>query len=221
MDQEEIKKIFEALGKANINVAGDFVLEKNNTYTIEKVEAGGIGIQFVNGEEKESDSDETDAPIITPKGDTNPVKSFVDIVKLIMKNAEKDNGKEKPIKARGNGGTYIYNVDGETFGKVMDKLFDSHKDSIEDYLDGANAKKAVSMKYVCPFIGAILDAHLFTPPMMEKNDLEDALNSVYGAGSSASTKLSAKNISESGEYLIELLKVELKNQKSTPKPVLS
>ena len=52
MKPEDMKQIFEALAGANINVAGDFVLEKNNTYnyTIEKVEAGGT-VNISNGED--------------------------------------------------------------------------------------------------------------------------------------------------------------------------
>lgn len=57
MKADDIKKIFEALGEANIKVAGDFVLEKNNTYnyTIEKVEAGGT-VNISNGEDFQSKS---------------------------------------------------------------------------------------------------------------------------------------------------------------------
>lgn len=168
----------------------------------------------------EPQNDEQEAPANPPEKPADPAKAFVDRVKLIMKNAEKDNGKEMPIKARGNGGVYTYNVEGTTFGIVMDKIIECHKDSIANYLDGANAKKAVMMKYVCPFLGAILDAHLFTPTQMEKNDLEEALNSVFGPGSSASTKLSAEHLSDSGQYLIELVKVELKNLKSNAKSLL-
>lgn len=172
------------------------------------------------GHLNDSQNDEQEAPFNPPKKTEDPAKAFADTVKLIMKNAEKDNGIKKPIKARGNGGIYTYNVDGKTFGTVMDKILKSHKDSIEDYLEGSNAKKAVAMKYVCPFLGAVLNAHLFTPVQMEKNDLEDALNSVYGPGSSASTKLSAERLSESGKFLVELVKVELKNLQSNQKLVV-
>lgn len=215
MDQEEIKMIFEALGKANISVAGDFVLEKNNTYTIEKVEAGGIGIQFVNGKEKESDSDETNAPIITPRGDTNPVKSFVDIVKLIMKNAEKDNGKEKPIKARGNGGTYIYNVDGDGFCGVMDDLLLTHEKELADYLAGASADTATNIKYVAPFIGFILDTHCFTHKDMPKNAFQEAFESVYGEGTSAVSKMSDKEPPEENKKLFEVTQEIINKHKTT------
>lgn len=211
--KKELAQIFEAMGNAKGNfVIGQVVGSQTNYFG---------GRQKEQAQTKQTDEVGQDAaqenPVNPPEDPADPVKAFVDTVKLIMKNAEKDNGKEKPIKARGNGGTYVYNVEGTLFGIVMDKIFESHKDSIADYLDGANAKKAVSMKYVCPFLGAILDGHLFTPPQMEKNSLEDALNCVFGSGSSASTKLSAKNLSESGKYLVELIKVELKNLKPNPK----
>jgi hypothetical protein len=51
MNQEDVKKALEALGGATFNIAGDFVLEKNNTYnyTIENVEAGGT-VNISSGE---------------------------------------------------------------------------------------------------------------------------------------------------------------------------
>lgn len=49
MNQEEIKKALEALGKGSITVAGDLVLEKHVEHEVNNVEAGGIGIQIVNG----------------------------------------------------------------------------------------------------------------------------------------------------------------------------
>lgn len=56
MNQEDIKKVFEALGGATFNIAGDFVIEKNNTYTIENVETGGVGMQFATGQEAPNDN---------------------------------------------------------------------------------------------------------------------------------------------------------------------
>ena len=49
MKQEDIQKALEALGKGGINVAGDFVMSKHVEYEVNNVEAGGIGIQVVNG----------------------------------------------------------------------------------------------------------------------------------------------------------------------------
>lgn len=52
MKKEDKLAFLEALGKSNINVAGDMVLEKHVDYEVANVEAGGIGIQNVyNGNE--------------------------------------------------------------------------------------------------------------------------------------------------------------------------
>lgn len=50
MNQEDIQKALEAIGKSGIKVAGDLVLEKNVEYEVDNVESGGIGIQIINGE---------------------------------------------------------------------------------------------------------------------------------------------------------------------------
>ena len=52
MKQEDIQKMMEALGKANIHIAGDLVIEKHVEHEVANVEAGGIGIQVVNGKNK-------------------------------------------------------------------------------------------------------------------------------------------------------------------------
>ena len=49
MNKEDIQKTLEALGKGGITVAGDFVVNKKVEYEVNNVEAGGIGIQIVNG----------------------------------------------------------------------------------------------------------------------------------------------------------------------------
>lgn len=51
MKQEDIRQALEALGKGGINVAGDLVMNKRVEYEVNNVEAGGIGIQIVNGKE--------------------------------------------------------------------------------------------------------------------------------------------------------------------------
>lgn len=52
MTKEEIQKALEAIGKAGITVQGDLVLEKKVEHEIGNVEAGGIGIQIINGKQK-------------------------------------------------------------------------------------------------------------------------------------------------------------------------
>jgi len=49
MDREDLQKTLEALGKGGITVNGDLVLEKHVEHEVGNVEAGGIGIQIVNG----------------------------------------------------------------------------------------------------------------------------------------------------------------------------
>ena len=57
MNQEDIQKALEALGKSGINVAGDLVLEKKVEYEVNNVEDGGIGIQIINGGKKDDQED--------------------------------------------------------------------------------------------------------------------------------------------------------------------
>lgn len=49
MNQEDIQKALEAIGKGGIKVNGDLVIEKHVEYEVDNVEAGGIGIQINNG----------------------------------------------------------------------------------------------------------------------------------------------------------------------------
>lgn len=49
MKQEDLQKALKALGKGGINIAGDFVVSKHVEHEVNNVEAGGIGIQIVNG----------------------------------------------------------------------------------------------------------------------------------------------------------------------------
>ena len=49
MKQEELQKALESIGRNGITVNGDLVLEKHVENEIGNVEAGGIGIQIVNG----------------------------------------------------------------------------------------------------------------------------------------------------------------------------
>lgn len=49
MKKEDIQAALEAIGKGDIQVAGDLVLEKHVEYEVANVEEGGIGIQVING----------------------------------------------------------------------------------------------------------------------------------------------------------------------------
>ena len=154
----------------------------------------------VRGVKVKADEDEVDET-----GDS-PVDAFVNCVKHIMLKAEEENGTLKPLTARGNGGTYIYNINGKAFAAVMDVIVEKHEDKINAYLDGLSAQKAKTMKYVAPFIGAILETQLFSPANMPKKDLEPAFESVYGRGTSAVSKMAVSNLSETGKTLVNTIK---------------
>lgn len=151
------------------------------------------------------------------EGDS-PAESFVERVKHIMLKAEEDNGTTKKLTARGNGGTYLYNVDGKGFSKVMDELLACHEQVIKDYLDGASVESAVSIKFVAPFIGYVLDTHLYSTVKMPKNAFKEVLKAVYGKGTSATSKMSDKNPSHKATILYETAKKIMKTHKTTKLP---
>jgi len=77
MKHEDLQKTLEALGKGGITVNGDLVLEKHVEHEVGNVEAGGIGIQIVNGGQT--------APMTT--GDKD-IKSALEA----LQEAKEDNG---------------------------------------------------------------------------------------------------------------------------------
>ncbi len=146
----------------------------------------------------------------------NPAIQFVEQVKHIMLKAEDENGTSKTITARGNGGTYIYNVDGKGFVKVMDELLACHEKEIKEYLGNATSAQAISIKYVAPFIGMVHDTHLYTPKDMPKIDFQDVFAVVYDKDdTSAVSKMSVKHPSEEAENLFEIAKKIMKKHKNS------
>ena len=78
MKKEDLQAALEAIGKGGINVAGDLVLEKNVQYEVANVEAGGIGIQVINGKE--------DKPL------TGSEKDIKSAIEELLKAKDKENG---------------------------------------------------------------------------------------------------------------------------------
>ena len=58
MNQEDMQKALEILGKGAIQVNGDLVVSKQVRYEVNNVQNGGIGIQIVNGKEANKATDE-------------------------------------------------------------------------------------------------------------------------------------------------------------------
>ncbi|MBE6258209.1 MAG: hypothetical protein E7103_09675 [Prevotella sp.] len=148
------------------------------------------------------------------KDNNDPVEAFVERIKDIMMKAETDNGKQKKNNSRSYPVTYIYHVDGKGFCKVMDELLANHRDLIEAYLNEASSEAAVSIKYVAPFIGFVLDTHLFSEAKMPKNELKEVMEHFYGKGTSAVLKMSSSNLPDEAEYLYQTVKEIMKTQKT-------
>ena len=149
-----------------------------------------------------------------PRNDEEAVERFVERVKHIMLKAEEDNGLQKPLTARGHKGTYIYNVDGKGFCKVMDVLQQDYEKTIIAYLEGATAEQAESIKYVAPFIGCVLDTHLYSEAQMPKNAFKEVFETVYGKDTSATTKMSNTKPSKEAERLFEAVKKVMETLKN-------
>lgn len=56
MGKEDMMAALEAISKSGIIVKGDLVLEKKVDYEVANVEDGGIGIQIINGKDKQKES---------------------------------------------------------------------------------------------------------------------------------------------------------------------
>ena len=96
----------------------------------------------------------------------------------------------------------------------MDELLADYKNTINDYLNGATAEAAVSIKYVAPFIGYVLDTHLYSPDKMPKIAFKDVFESVYGKGTSAVSKMSDKNPSNEADILYKTVKEMMEKHKN-------
>ena len=155
------------------------------------------------GEETPSEKEEINLAVV-----------FVERVKEIMLKAEKDNGKQKQNNSRSYTTTYIYHVDGIGFCKVMDELLEIYEYVIKDYLKEATAETAGSIKYVCPFIGYVLDTHLYSAAKMPKNAFKEVFEVVYGKGTSATLKMSDKNPSNEATILYETAKEIMEKHKN-------
>ena len=143
-----------------------------------------------------------------------PAKCFVEMVKKVMLKAEDENGETKTTKVKGHEGEYKYNVEGKAFCKVMDELLITHETDIENYLGNASAKDAIGIKYVVPFIGALIDTHLFTTEKMLKKDFNFVFEALYEKNKSAITKMSDSELLEEAEPLIEIIKRLMKKPKA-------
>lgn len=165
----------------------------------------GYMLRLINDKLTELENNRVEEAVSEKPEEVQPEPSPTDVflakVKQIMLLAEAGNGQQKELTARGNGGSYIYKVDGKQFCQVLDELQANHLPLISSYLSGAKGEAAGGIKYVAPFIGFVLDTHLFSSPLMPKNALREVFELVYGKGTSALKKMGNSLLSDEAETL--------------------
>ena len=97
----------------------------------------------------------------------------------------------------------------------MDELLANYDYVLKDYLKGTTAETAGSIKYVCPFIGYVLDTHLYSAAKMPKNEFKKVMQIVYGKGTSAVSKMSDKNPSNEADILYKTAKEIMEKHKNS------
>ena len=142
-------------------------------------------------------------PETKPQGVSKVVRIFVERVKLLMNMAAKTNNTIKTLISRGHAEKYLYNVDTDGIDKLMDELLATHEATIKKYLGDATDATADTIKYVAPFIGFLLDTHLYTAAKMPKKELDGVFQKVYGSNTSAVLKMSNKYPSNEAKILFD------------------
>ncbi len=135
------------------------------------------------------------------KDNADLAHDFVERIKLLMKSAAESNNTYKTLTSRGHSEKYLYSVDAEGVCKLMDDLLATRETVICDYLADATKTTATSIKYVAPFIGFLLDTHVYTPEKMPKKELEVVFQKIYGSRTSAVAKMSNKFPSDEAQNL--------------------
>ena len=231
MKQEDIQKALEALGKSGITVAGDLVLEKHVEHEVNNVEAGGIGIQIVNGardgEPKSqnqrarvadtglSDSGEgksDKAPARESQRKQMPQESFAERVKDIMRKAATKNGEIMKSNARGHECEYTFYVNADAFCKAMDEMVAAYSDKLKALLGGTLA--TVQVTKVCFFIGQVVRMQVVNDEKLQAVDLLFAFEDYYSNLQTVQARLGDRNKSDDQDVALGTFQGLLKKHKS-------
>ena len=162
-----------------------------------------------------------DDPDYVEEEDLSPTDAFIEKVKRLFLLMEDENGTTKDLTSRGNGGTYKFDVKGKAICDVLDDVLVNNEQYIKDYLDGATTETAIQLKYVCPFIGYILDTHLFSTDKLQKKDLKPVFEIEYGKNTSAVSKLKHKNMCNEAENLFNITLETMKKHLNASKTQMS
>lgn len=158
-----------------------------------------------------------DDPNYVEEEDLSPTDAFIEKVKRLFLLMEDENGITKELTSRGNGGTYKFDVKGKAICDVLDEVLVNNEQYIKDYLDSATTETAIQLKYVCPFIGYILDTHLFSTDKLQKKDLKTVFEIEYGNNTSAVSKLKHNNMANEAENLFNITKVTMEKHLNASK----
>ena len=133
---------------------------------------------------------------------------WVNQLKAIGKEIAKQlNQLEIQTRARGLPRSYIFVFNAEGFCKMLDKLLEYHKNYIADYLHHTRKPKGVTL--ICPFLGEIINAHLFNTQDIQKTDLKEVLAKFYNNTETAVKKLSIHSKllkNQDAQLLVEVAK---------------
>ena len=132
-----------------------------------------------------------------------PANRFVNRVKAIVMEAATKNGQKIVTNTRAWRGEYVFFVDGERIGRMMDDLMKNHEEKIVEFL--RPYQKCDGVTVVAPFIGKLLDMEELRARDLQKSDLDFAFAPYYNNGASAVKRMSDKLDSEAARMLIGTL----------------
>lgn len=91
-------------------------------------------------------------------------------------------------KKRGYPGSYKFKFNSKGFCNMMDDLLNNYSSDIKAYLH--DTRKPTGVTFIFPFLGEILNAHLFNGADLQKKDLMPIFESFKYNGRTAVSKLS-------------------------------
>lgn len=114
---------------------------------------------------------------------------WVERLKSIAKELSKSLDNQVVItNRRGYPGSYKFKFNSKAFCNMMDELLNNYSSDIKAYLH--DTRKPTGVTFVFPFLGEILNAHLFNGADLQKKDLKPIFESFKYNGRTAVSKLS-------------------------------
>ena len=169
----------------------------------ERKDAEELEREFADYEEVDDAAGADAAPSAMTDPELPPASRFVNRVKAIVMEAATKNGQKIVTNTRAWQGEYVFFVDGERIGRMMDDLMKNHKEKIVEFL--RPYQKCDGVTVVAPFIGKLLDMEELRARDLQKSDLDFAFAPYYNNGASAVKRMSDKLDSEAARMLIGTL----------------